>query len=256
MTIPPIQQWKLPQMHISRKWLTIAAVIFVACIGMLLLLDKVIMPDWVHSQPVVVMPNLVGMNQRDALAELNRMKFNIAVGDTRPDEKYPKDVVLYQTPYPGEQVKEGRKAFLTISSGREIMQLPNVVGMEQQDAKIKLQNAGLTIGDITTASSGAVAADNVIAQSPAPGSRVGIDAHISLVVSSGPPKPSVVIPPLTGKTLAEAQTTLQSLGLVFGTITYERNTNVLPSTVTHQQPAPGDSVVAGSPVNLTVANGD
>ena len=123
--------------------------------------------------------------------------------------------------------------------------------MPLRDAKIKLQNAGVTIGDVTTATSETMEADNVLVQSPGAGSRVGMDARVSLIVSSGKFRPRVAVPALVGKTLGEAQTTLQSQSLMFGTITYVHNTSVLSRTVLSQQPAPGDSLDAGSPVNLT-----
>jgi len=251
-----MQRMTLPKINISKKWLMITAGSFVVIIGILLWLDKVVMPAWVHSQPVLKMPNLIGMNSREAIAELSRMKFAVAAADTRPDEKYPKDIVLYQNPFAGEEVKEGRKVFITISSGKEIMQLPNFIGMNTRDAKIKLQNIGLTVGDITFANSESVPEDNIIQQTPAVGSRVSLDARVSLVVSGGQEKPMVIIPSLVGKTLAEAQTNLQTLHLVFGTISYEKNHAVLPSTILNQQPPSGDSVKEGSSINLTVAKDD
>ncbi|HET7152149.1 MAG TPA: PASTA domain-containing protein [Candidatus Kapabacteria bacterium] len=236
-----------------RKWLIIAGIAFAAFMGVLLLLDKVIMPAWVHSQPVVKMPNLIGRKIGDVMQELSQKKFAIAKVDTHADERYAKDIVLYQAPYADEDVKEGRKVYITISSGKEIMQLPNFVGMDSRDAKIKIQSMGLGVGDVTYVPSATAAEDNVVQQTPAAGSRVSLDAHISLTVSSGPDKPTVVVPALTGKTLGEAQTTLQSLHLVFGTITYQKNHSLLPTTIMEQQPAAGDSVKEGSPVNLTVA---
>ncbi|HZV12925.1 MAG TPA: PASTA domain-containing protein [Candidatus Kapabacteria bacterium] len=236
-----------------KKWLIIAGIVVAVFIGVLLLLDKVIMPAWVHSQPVVKMPDLVGKNIHDVMPDLLQKKFVIAKVDTHADERYPKDIVLYQAPYADEDVKEGRKVYLTISSGKEIMQLPNFVGMDVRDAKIKIQSMGLGVGDVMYAPSPSVPEDNVIQQTPASGSRVSLDAHVSLIVSTGPEKPTVVIPTLVGKTLGEAQTTLQSLHLVFGTITYVKNRSLLPTTIMEQQPAAGDSVKEGSPVNLTVA---
>ena len=73
----------IPNIRIPRKWVLILAIVFGGCVIVTIFLDQVVMPAWVHSQPMVVMPDCIGKNARDAIADLNRMKFVIAAQDTQ-----------------------------------------------------------------------------------------------------------------------------------------------------------------------------
>ena len=46
----------------------ILAIVFGGCVIVTIFLDQVVMPAWVHSQPMVVMPDCIGKNARDAFA--------------------------------------------------------------------------------------------------------------------------------------------------------------------------------------------
>ncbi len=236
-----------------RRWQKIALVVVAALIVLVLLLDKFLMPALVHSQAVVTMPNIVGVKMDDAQRTLIAQGFEIEKVDTHADERITAGSIIYQNPYAGAEVKKGRKVFLTVSSGRELMQMPQLAGIGLREAKIRAQMAGLAIGDINYENNATVPEETVVSQSVAPGARVGINTKIVLTVSSGPARALVVTPSFVGRTLFEAQGILQNVKLVFGQISYRKDRAVLPSTVLEQHPAAGDSVQEGTPVNLVVA---
>ena len=235
------------------RWAIITGIVAAGLIALVLILDKVIMPALVHSASVVTVPNVVGRPASQAVNDLTTLGFAIAQVDTHPDERYAAGTVLYQNPYGGAEVKDGRKVFLTISSGRELLSIPNLVGAPLREAKIKLQMAGLTTGEITYENNASVPEETVLRQSNASGGRIPIGSAIALVVSSGPEQQPTTVPSLVGRTLAEAQQLVLSSRLVFGQITYKSNHSVLPSTVLEQHPMAGDSVREGSQVQLIVA---
>lgn len=242
-----------PSIANTPRWAKIAAVVFAALVVLVLILDKLVMPALVHSASVATVPNVVGSPAGQAIADLTARGFAIAQVDTHADERYPAGTVLYQNPYGGAEVKEGRKVFLTVSSGKELLAIPNVTGLPLREAKIRLQMAGLTTGDVSYENNSSVAEETVLRQSAPPGSRLPMNATLSLVVSSGPEQQSVAVPSLVGRTLAEAQQLVQSAKLVFGQINFKTNHMVLPSTVLEQIPAAGDTVKEGSAVQLSVA---
>ena len=74
---------------------------------------------------------------------------------------------------------------LAVTTPAATVSTPNVVGMTQAAAQQALSNAGLSVGTVTTQTSGTVPAGSVISQAPVGGSSVGPGTSVNLVVSSG-----------------------------------------------------------------------
>ena len=66
---------------------------------------------------------------------------------------------------------------------------------------------------------------------------------------------NAVVPDLTGKTAAEAQLALTSVGLVLGTQTPTADDKAMKGTIIGQDPAVGESLQKGQAVNVKVSNG-
>jgi serine/threonine-protein kinase len=63
-----------------------------------------------------------------------------------------------------------------------------VVGLSREEARRRLDSAGLMIGSREEASSDDVAAGKVIEQDPAAGTKVDRGTAVAVVVSTGPPR--------------------------------------------------------------------
>ena len=63
--------------------------------------------------------------------------------------------------------------------------MPKIVGKLADDANTAIVNAGLVVGDITTAYSNKVAAGKIISQNPAAGKKVTIGSAVNYVRSLG-----------------------------------------------------------------------
>jgi beta-lactam-binding protein with PASTA domain/Ca2+-binding RTX toxin-like protein len=137
--------------------------------------------------------------------------------------------------------------------GAAIISVPTVVNALQANAVSSIQNAGLVVGAITTASSTTVAAGRVISQSPTGGSPAVAGMVVSLVVSSG--APNVTVPNVVGALQAAAQTTITGAGLSVGTIGQASSSTVAAGRVMSQTPQGGASVPANTAVNLVVSTG-
>jgi hypothetical protein len=77
-------------------------------------------------------------------------------------------------------------------SGGNSISIPNVVGDTQAAASTAITGAGLTVGTVTTQSSGTVASGDVISENPVAGANVNGGTAVGLVVSSGPATPVVI----------------------------------------------------------------
>jgi beta-lactam-binding protein with PASTA domain len=72
-----------------------------------------------------------------------------------------------------------------ISSGPQLVTVPNVEGLTQDAATTAITETKLMVGTITQQSSNTVATGNVISQDPASGSSVAQGSPVNLVISSG-----------------------------------------------------------------------
>jgi serine/threonine-protein kinase len=90
----------------------------------------------------------------------------------------------------------------------------------------------------------------VIAQSPAPGTRVRQGSTVSVELSKGPPP--VALPRLIGSSSSSAQAAIDKLRL-HATVTQVPAPGVTPGTVAAQDPAPNTKLFPGSTVALSVA---
>ena len=123
------------------------------------------------------------------------------------DDKVPVDTVLDQNPKPGGVAPRGSKVVLTVSSGREQVAVPNLVGRDQSEAANLLGRAGFTAA-VRTETSDEVAAGKVIRTEPAAPTPLAKGATVTLVVSSGPSATTTTPPVVTTAPTARTTTTI------------------------------------------------
>ena len=195
-------------------------------------------------------PRVVGMSFGDASAALDKSGFHALQGQTRFHKTTPEGIVLEQDPPAGSIQKRGAEVTLVVSAGKSKATVPEVRGSTQQQAQIAIENAGFTFGSISQQTSdqprGAV-----IATDPAPGTTLDLPATVSITLSQGPS--TVQIPDLTGRTLADARSALEQLGLHLGATTRDTSSFMPENTVLSQAPAAGANVSAGASVNLRIS---
>ncbi|MGE5497415.1 MAG: PASTA domain-containing protein, partial [Syntrophothermus sp.] len=77
---------------------------------LIILFNMVIMPWYVSGREVVI-PKVVGMNEKQAESLLSDSDLEAVVGGERYNENFPKGAVIFQKPAAGATVKEGRRVF-------------------------------------------------------------------------------------------------------------------------------------------------
>lgn len=195
-------------------------------------------------------PRVVGMSFDDAEKALEKAGFRALKGQSRFHRTTPEGMVLEQDPPAGSVQKRGAEVTLAVSAGQSTATVPEVRGSTQQQARVAIENAGFTFGSISQQTSdqprGAVIATN-----PAPGTTLDLPATVSITLSQGPS--TVQIPDLTGRTLADARSALEQLGLTLGAMTRDTSSFTPENTVLGQVPAPGATVSAGASVSLRIS---
>ena len=131
--------------------------------------------------------------------------------------------------------------------------------MTQADAVAALTEAGLEIGSVTTQSSSEIDAGRVMAQDPAPETKVDRGSRVGIVLSSGPeptptPTPTatvVKVPSVYGMDVTMATDTLEAAGFVVDV--RDQASAQPPGTVIKQSPEADTYAALGSTVTITIA---
>jgi eukaryotic-like serine/threonine-protein kinase len=229
----------------SRKglmWTLIAVgVLALAAIATIFLLNR---PP-AEPDTVTVPTVQQGMTQEEARAlfEDVDLEFNplLEQSDSVPEGQF-----VRQSPAGSEEVDPGETVDVWFSTGPDSVQVPELAGLTQDEARQALEEAGLQVGNVTPEDSATVEQDVVTRTEPAANETVGAGSAVTLFISNG----RVTLPDLTEMNRQEAEQTLSDLGLSANV--EETESDEAEGAVLSQRPNAG-SVPQGSEVTIEVA---
>ncbi len=99
--------------------------------------------------------------------------------------------VIESSPAGGTTVERGTTVTLTVSRGAETVEVPDVTGESEDNARSAIEGAGLRVGKVTEQESDEEPG-TVTAQDPAPGTSVNKNTAVALTVAKAVPVPDVV----------------------------------------------------------------
>ena len=167
------------------------------------------------------------------------------------DSAEPKGTFTKQSPKGGSMAPRGSTVTVWFSSGPKDTAIPDVKGMNQQEARRTLEKAGFKVSPAASVEdSQDVPKDHVTRTDPAAGQSVAKGTSILIYISSGMTK----VPDLSGKSKDDATKTLQSLHFNI-TIREQASNSVAKDMVISTDPAAGSSVQQGAMITVTVSNG-
>jgi serine/threonine-protein kinase len=123
--------------------------------------------------------------------------------------------------------------------------------MSQQQARIAIENTGLTMGNVSEQLSDSPRG-LVVSSSPPPGTKLDLPGTVDIVLSKGPA--TIQVPDLYGRSVGEARSMIEQLGLRIAGISRDTSSLQPENTIIRQLPAAGQAVSAGGPVSLTVSH--
>jgi serine/threonine protein kinase len=136
-------------------------------------------------------------------------------------------------------------------SAPEQVQVPNLIGTTEDDARDAIVNAGLKVGDVSFEPSETAPDSQVTDQNPNRDQYVDPDTSVDIVVSSG--LPMVDVPSLVGSSQDEARNRLRNAKLTPEFTSVESD---LPQgQVLKTDPEAGQAVEQGSTVTVTISKG-
>lgn len=216
-----------------------------------------------ESQGVTVsVPEYIGSVYNDELKKQieDEGYFNIIVTEEF-DADHEEGYILAQDPDEGaaRKVKRGTQKAdvkLTVCTGAGSFTLDDYSVVEYRTAKLEMQKKGLKVEEYGEY-------DNTLFEyytlrtDPPEGSTVKRGDTVKIFYSLGPQIEYVTIPTFVGMTESDAITTLNSLGISYGKITYEKNDKYPKGQIIFQSKAVGSKVPVGvTEIDFTVSLGD
>jgi len=133
-------------------------------------------------------PNVEGISYAEAVTALNQKGF-VATKVESYSSEVEKGNVISQTPEAGSKAPNGSAVTVRVSLGAEEtkVRVPNVIGLDEEDATVSLIEAGLTPGQVTEVNNEDAALNGLICyQSYSVGSYVDAGTVVDMRLSIGP----------------------------------------------------------------------
>lgn len=200
---------------------------------------------------MVTVPNVEDRPRSEVIAELEDLDLLVTVNEeANPD--IARDNAIRINPAPGSQLQRNSTVILTVSSGREITEVPSVVGLSLEDASRALSDAGLSMSDsVEEEESSADNTGRVTQQNPPAGSQLSRGSRVTVTVGTGPRM--IRVPSnLVGQDIEDVRSTLDAMG-------FDVQVENVDSTETDGQVLSvsdeGNEIPADSTVTVRVSNG-
>ena len=213
--------------------------------------------DTIDSKSVA-MPNLIGMTEDEAEAELNDNSLDIAYEYDYSDD-VEEGLVCKQSEVAGNIIPKNTTITVTISKGAQSIDVNDLTGLTLDEAKSQLDSSGLNY-TVEYEYSDDVEIDTVISTSPTSLSSLSKGDTVTLNVSRGKEISAVgiktvTVPTVVGSKESTAESSLESAGLKVGEIRYEYSDTVEEGIVIRQTVKGGSTVGSGTTVGLVVSEG-
>ena len=206
----------------------------------------------VSSGPVQVkVPDVTNQPVAAATAALQAAGFKVTTTPAT-SATVPQGSVISTSPAPGASAAQGSVVKLVVSSGKQQVTIPSLVGQSPSAAGASLAQLHLVVGSQNNEASTNVPSGEVTRTDPPAGSSVAVGSSVTVFVSTGPPQ--VAVPDLTNDTMAAAQSALKAVGLVGKFTNTPVSDKHQDGIVQSQDPTPNTTVDKGSTVNVVIGS--
>ncbi len=138
--------------------------------------------DGLHQFTV---PDLFDKNGEEAALAIQNAGLNVGLTFRMPHPNLSKGKVVRTNPSEGSLVHKGDTVDVFLSSGPkgELIELPNVVGLQLAAAVSNLRSAGFLVGKTLRSKNPNVPAEKIVSQEPSAGTALSAGSKINLVVA-------------------------------------------------------------------------
>jgi eukaryotic-like serine/threonine-protein kinase len=197
----------------------------------------------------VAAPDLTGKTEAEATALLKKAGLLLGKVDTGFSDTIAEGQVMAQSPKAGARVEKGGAIDITISGGAQQLKVPDVTNNTVDAATSILENAGFKVERFDDYNE-TIAKDHVIKQSPIAGEKAAKGATVTITVSKGSSKVTLIN--LKTMKQVDAVAWLTNNGLQNSITTAAGPPGTVAGNVWDQNPANGIVIDRGSTVGLWV----
>ncbi len=197
----------------------------------------------------VSVPDVVSKPEAEATKLLQDAGFRVNPS-LQPSDSVAAGTVISTSPPSNQQVGPGTAITLLVSSGKQQVMIPSVVGETPVQAGNKLGNLGLRVGAPVAEPSEQVQSGQVTRTDPPANSSVALGSMVTVYVSSG--MAQVNVPDLAGLTQSQASAKLQNAGLKANFVTQTVTSQSENQLVISQNPGSGATLAPGSTVTVAI----
>ncbi|MFM1514929.1 Stk1 family PASTA domain-containing Ser/Thr kinase [Helcococcus ovis] len=205
---------------------------------------------------MVTVPSVIDVNEKDAINLLTEKGLEVSIKERVFDKSIIKGNVISQSINSQTSVKKGRVIELTISKGRELLRVPNIVGFSLDDVKDIIKKNGFKIGTTSNEDSDAPKGQ-IIKQLPKEGEEVESGTEINIILSNGQKKEKtdnkITVPSVLSYEQEEAISLLKKSNL--DVKIESESSNVARNLVIKQKPEPSSKVEQGTTVTIVISTG-
>ena len=228
-------------------WICIAVIVLIGAIFAFTIVNKIKAEQESNTQ--IEVPNLVGRNFEEVVAEYSKQGIEILQDKTEYSSEQPEGYIISQTPEKNTMTKD-KKLYVVVSKGEKLVMVPDVTGKDIKVAKYELESTLGFVIEIEEVVNEKVTAGIIISQD-AKEEEKPYGSTLKLVVSKGDGKESVLMPNVVGKNETEAKSELEKLKLKVN-VKYAEDNSKSNGVVTSQSYPQNQELKEGDMVDITV----
>ncbi|MDX1620264.1 MAG: Stk1 family PASTA domain-containing Ser/Thr kinase, partial [Nitriliruptorales bacterium] len=197
-------------------------------------------------------PDVRNLSFERAREVLQDQGFDATLGEFVYSDTVEDGNVVSQNPAAGSQREEGTVVTLAVSRGRQLIEIPNVIGMRREEALAALREAGFVPSVGESVFSDEYEEDEVVSTDPDPGDLAATGTQVTVTLSAG--EELVRVPSVVGLIESDAVSELRE-DEFDALIVREFSNEVDEGFVIRQDPEPGEELEKGAEVTIVVSRG-
>jgi eukaryotic-like serine/threonine-protein kinase len=203
------------------------------------------------GRALAAVPDVRGRGRRLARRMLLDAKFLVDEVPT-PSSTVRLNRVIAQEPSPGSQYEQGKTVQIEVSTGPELLPVPDLTGKSEDEARAALEQAGFRVA-VQQQETSKKDPGMVLAQDPGSG-RAARGSTVTITVAIEPKQ--ITVPDVVGRSQNNATKTLSGRGFEVGVEEVAVATPAEDELVQKQSPAGDEKVDRGSTVTITIGRFD
>ncbi len=222
-------------------------------VGIIVIVLAVLAVNAMIGGKSVVVPDVSNMTEEQARQAAEAVGMEIQVEKQVYDNRVEAGRVVSQNPAAGTESRSGRTLKITLSKGSNMVNVPSVIGLSENEAVVAIEQAKLSVSEIRREFNDSYETGVVFNVSPAQQSQVNEGSTVVLYVSKG--RNTATVPSIVGLSDDVAQKQIVSAGFAVGTISEQYSDQYARGLVMSQSPSGGTQTERGTTINYVISSG-